>query len=83
MSPVKPSGLTRRGLIGSAAAGTLGIAGAAMHATRDGEAGQEAAPAPDMILHNGRITTLDRARPEVEALVAAGGQVAALGPARG
>ncbi|HEV8004333.1 MAG TPA: amidohydrolase [Planctomycetaceae bacterium] len=33
----------------------------------------------DLILHNGKITTLDRNKPEVEALAVSGGQVAAVG----
>lgn len=37
---------------------------------------------PEIILHNGRITTLDAAAPEVEALAMAKGQVLATGPAQ-
>src|SRR3546814_17515044 len=35
----------------------------------------------DLILTNGRITTLDRTNPEVEALAIAGGRILAVGPA--
>ncbi|UFN48473.1 amidohydrolase [Roseomonas sp. OT10] len=38
--------------------------------------------APEMILHNGRITTLDRANPSPEAVAIAGGRFSAVGEAR-
>ena len=34
---------------------------------------------PELILHNGKITTLDRKQPEVEALVVQDGRVVGLG----
>ena len=38
--------------------------------------------APDLILHNGRISTLDRTRPEAEALAVTDGRIAAVGANR-
>ncbi len=35
--------------------------------------------APELILHNGRITTLDPARAEVSAVAIAGGRITATG----
>ncbi|MCM2359333.1 MAG: hypothetical protein NDI77_14380 [Geobacteraceae bacterium] len=35
--------------------------------------------APDLILHNGAITTLDPARPQVSAVAITGGRIAATG----
>ncbi len=41
-----------------------------------------AAMAPDLILTNGRFTTLDRANPNPEAVAVAGGRFSAVGDAR-
>ncbi|MRR35830.1 amidohydrolase, partial [bacterium] len=35
--------------------------------------------APDLILHNGKITTLDNAKPQVSAIAMAGGRITATG----
>jgi hypothetical protein len=35
--------------------------------------------APDLVLHNGRITTLDATRPQVSAVAVAGGRISAIG----
>ncbi|MBP0445826.1 amidohydrolase family protein [Roseomonas sp. SSH11] len=40
-----------------------------------------ATPAPDMILHNGRFTTLDRSRPAPEAVAVTNGRFSAVGDA--
>jgi len=69
---------SRRTLLKSVAAAALVGAGAGTVFRRaEGAAMTEA----DMILTNGRITTLDRANPEVEALAIAGGRILAAGPA--
>lgn len=65
---------TRRTLLRSAAAAAV-IGAGIRHAEG---AGMDAA---DLILTNGRITTLDRANPEAEALAIAGGRVLAAGSA--
>ena len=69
---------SRRTLLKSVAAAALVGAGAGTVFRRaEGAAMTEA----DLILTNGRITTLDRANPEVEALAIAGGRILAVGPA--
>lgn len=69
---------SRRTLLKSVAAAALVGAGAGTVFRRaEGAAMTEA----DMILTNGRITTLDRANPEVEALAIADGRILAAGPA--
>jgi predicted amidohydrolase YtcJ len=42
----------------------------------------QSTPAPDLVLHNGRIATLDRARPRVAAAAVRGGEILALGEDR-
>lgn len=69
---------SRRTLLKSVAAAALVGAGAGTVFRRaEGAAMTEA----DLILTNGRITMLDRANPEVEALAIAGGRILAVGPA--
>lgn len=66
--------VSRRELISSAvAAGLLGLTGC-HRITRE-----DAMTSPDLILINGRITTLDRSQPEVEAVAIRAGRIAALG----
>ena len=52
------------------------VAGLSVHAQRRGTA---QAPPADLVLTNGRIITVDAARPEVQALAASGGRIEALG----
>jgi predicted amidohydrolase YtcJ len=66
---------TRRRLLGAAALGAL--AGGWVH----GRAGAQDAPA-DLILRNARVTTLDAARPEAEALAVKDGRFLAVGAER-
>ena len=68
----------RRGMLGGAAA--LAAAAAMSDARRS--AAQGPATAPDLILHNGRITTLERARPQAQALAIREGEVVAVGEDR-
>jgi predicted amidohydrolase YtcJ len=67
---------TRRRLLEAAALGALGTAG-----WPAGRPGAQEAPA-DLILRNARITTLDAARPEAEALAVKGGRFLAVGAER-
>jgi predicted amidohydrolase YtcJ len=70
----------RRDVVGGAAALA---AGAAMSAGGHEAAAQRAGgAAPELILHNGRITTLDRGRPGAQALAIRGGEVLAVGEDR-
>jgi len=39
----------------------------------------EVLPAPDLILHNGKITTPNAANPQVSAVAMAGGRITAIG----
>jgi hypothetical protein len=64
---------TRRQALGAAA--TLGIASSFR------KEAMSASSAPDMILHNGRITTLDRAKPAPEAVAITNGRFSAVGDA--
>jgi predicted amidohydrolase YtcJ len=66
---------TRRGLLKSAAAAALLIG------ARAGNVEEPKMTTPELILTNGKITTLERTKPEVEALAVAGGSVIATGPA--
>ncbi|HEX6012907.1 MAG TPA: amidohydrolase family protein, partial [Geminicoccaceae bacterium] len=68
----------RRGMLGGAAA--LAAAAAMSDARRS--AAQGPATAPDLILHNCRITTLERARPRAQALAIREGEVVAVGEDR-
>src|SRR5215831_6661820 len=52
------------------------VAGLSLQAQRGGTA---QAPPADLVLTNGRILTVDDARPEVQALAASGGRIEALG----
>jgi len=54
------------------------VAGLSAQAQRGGTA---PAPAADLVLTNGRIVTVEDARPEVEALAVSGGRIEALGSA--
>jgi len=67
--------LRRRSTLGGVAA--LAVA-AAMSGTQRAAA-QGGAPPPDLILHNGRITTLDRTQPQAQALAIRDGEVVAVG----
>lgn len=68
---------TRRDLLGGAALGILGAGGAPI----GGPAGAQEAPA-DLILRNAKITTLDAARPEAEALAVKDDRFLAVGAER-
>lgn len=65
------SGFTRRET-------NAGLAGLGL-ATLLGDTAMAATTAPELILHNGRITTLDRANPSAQALAIAGGRFTAVG----
>ncbi|MXP66108.1 amidohydrolase [Roseomonas sp. M0104] len=65
---------TRRTVAGSLAA--LGLAFSSRSPAMAADA------APDLILHNGRITTLDRANPEPQAVAVTAGRFSAVGEAR-
>jgi predicted amidohydrolase YtcJ len=64
---------TRRTFVKSAAAA------AALAGGRLGQAEEPTMTSPDLILTNGRITTLDRTRPEVEAVAVVAGRISAAG----
>jgi len=68
---------SRRTLLKSAAAALVGAGTGTVFRRAEGATMTEV----DLILTNGRITTLDRANPEVEALAIAGGRILAAGPA--
>jgi predicted amidohydrolase YtcJ len=68
---------TRRGLLGAAAAGAIGLGGP----VGIGRAGAQGAPA-ELILRNARVTTLDPALPEAEALAIRDGRFLAVGAER-
>ena len=63
--------LPRRAVLGGLATALAG-----------GPATGQSTPAPDLVLHNGRIATLDRARPRVAAAAVRGGEILALGEDR-
>ena len=63
--------LSRRAVLGGLATALAG-----------GPATGQSTPAPDLVLHNGRIATLDRARPRVAAAAVRGGEILALGEDR-
>jgi hypothetical protein len=72
--------LSRRELL--KAAGTTGMIWASGGSSLSVTAGSERkgpVTAPELILHHGKITTLDRAHPEVSAVAVAGGRIAATG----
>lgn len=71
-----PGRITRRKLLAGAAA--LGVAALGPRGRASAQQGQEA-PMPRTILHNGRITTLDGALPEAQALAVSGGLIEAVG----
>ena len=68
-------GFTRRQIAGAAAA--LGLSGLSGYATA--QPGNVAMTAPDIILLNGKITTLDRQDPEAEAVAIRTGRFAEVG----
>jgi predicted amidohydrolase YtcJ len=68
-------GFRRRDILASTAAIAIGLN------TRSARA-QRAAMHPDLILTNGRFTTLDRAQPDPQAVAITGGKFSAVGAAR-
>jgi predicted amidohydrolase YtcJ len=72
--PDRP-GLTRRPVLGGLASGLAGTLAARPTAT----GAQTMSAEPDLILVNGRVTTLDRTKPEAEALAVRGGRIHAVG----
>ncbi|MBC7773070.1 MAG: amidohydrolase family protein, partial [Pyrinomonadaceae bacterium] len=71
--------LTRREMLHTATAASLGIAlkGCTMTRNADGPTASDAYP--DLIVHNASITTMDPARPEASAVAAASGKFLAVG----
>lgn len=82
-TPVPP--ISRRAFVRSSAALSAGAYLAGLAAcTSNHSRHQQAADAapPDLIIHNARITTLDRARPEASALATSAGRFIAVGDDR-
>jgi predicted amidohydrolase YtcJ len=71
--------LSRRDLliIGAAAGASALLPGCATGARATADAA--GAQAPDLIVHNARVTTLDPARPSAQAIACAGGRITAVG----
>lgn len=76
MSHDSPDG-SRRRFVQAAALATAGLSFSARALAKGSSMTQTTTP--ELVLHNGRITTLDQRKPEVSAIALAGGRVHAIG----